>query len=337
MMDQAQIKLTVLYSFIFLIFFWSLSFGVYAWMNTFFGDQAVSRFEIRPKSLFFETSDSSKEPFSDVVMDELRTVLLMADTTLLFFIPVISWILTGKTLQPVKTAHNKEQQFFADASHDLKTPLTILKGEIELGLKKRQTVNQYINLLKSSKEEIDRLVDLTESLMFFSKDQSEGQNILFSEVDLTDLVIERIGSFKPLAKTKKIKLSFHPALISVVVFGNASLLRRMLTNLLDNAFKYTSPNGQITVKLSADSNLSKIMILDTGIGISKQDQERIFDRFFVADSSRSKSGHGLGLSIVKKIVDIHHGKITVESETGRGSAFTITIPKFMPNTEKNLS
>src|SRR5476651_1879019 len=169
MFNRARIKLTIVYSLIFLLLFWGLSLGIYVWMNRCFGDEPGKDAHIRvyhaPISL--ENTRTTTEPLSDIVMDELRNVLLVLDGTLLFGIPTITWFLTGNTLSPVKKAHEKEKQFLTDASHDLRTPLSILQSEIELTLKKEHTLEEYKETLRSNKEEVAELIDLVENMLFF--------------------------------------------------------------------------------------------------------------------------------------------------------------------------
>lgn len=338
MFRKARIRLTVLYSFIFLILFWIMSAGVYGWMNGFFGDMQRRDFDsyAYQNQGHLEGFRNTESP-SDIVIDELRDTLIVLDILLLVFVPAITWFLTGRTLAPIQKTHEREKQLFTDASHDLRTPLTILKGEIDLSLKKDQTNKAYKNTLQSSKEEVARLIDLVENMLFFAREGRGNQAIQKEPLDITDIIAERVSKFQQSAKQKQQNLSFVFPKENIIVYGNKLLLQRLLTSLLDNAVKYTPTKGKISLSLSNSKQHAVIMISDSGIGIAKDQQEKVFDRFYRADSARSQKGYGLGLSIVEQIVDFHEGKIALESKKGHGTKITITFASSTQNQEKNQS
>jgi signal transduction histidine kinase len=154
-----------------------------------------------------------------------------------------------------------------------------------------------------------------------------GQNLKFEEIDLSEIVERSVEKIKPLADQKNIKISLK--LDEVVVSGDKNSLERMITIFLDNAVKYTDKNGKIKVKIKRSKNKAVIKISDNGRGIPEENLPYIFDRFYRVDDSRCKDdvcGYGLGLSVAKKIIDLHQGKIEVESQLGEGTAFAITLP-----------
>lgn len=318
MIRRARIRLTLFYSTIFLLLFWSLSFGIYAWMNSFLGDRSKTFFEITNSQFYQEMP-------SDVVIDNLRTILLLIDTILLIAIPAITWLLTGNALNPVQKARKREQQFLSDASHELRTPLSILRAEMEVALKKRRSPAEYQKVIQSSKEEVDDLSTLVENLLYLSRENSKHSNPITEQIDLTELVTERIANFQHKARQKKLQLILQPSETNLVIQGNLHLLKRLYTNLLDNAIKYTS-EGSITITMKKTKEHAQIAITDTGIGIPEEKQEKIFDRFYRTDESRSEQGYGLGLSIAKQIVQVHHGTVTVESRVGKGTTITLLFP-----------
>jgi signal transduction histidine kinase len=338
MFYQARLKLTLLYSLIFLILFWSFSAGIYLWMNKFFGDHgADSKFRISNERSIHQPRETLTEPPSDIIMDELRDVLLLLDSILLFSVPIITWFLTGNTLAPVQKSHEKEKQFLTDASHDLRTPLTILSGEIELTLRKERTKNEYKRILQSNKEEVDDLTALVENMLFFARENNQYENMQKEHIDVTDLLIERVKIFQKIAKHKKITLSLNLPEQSIIIIGNQQLIKRLFISLLDNAVKYTPFGGKINVKLNQKNNFATIDFADTGIGIPQEQQEKIFDRFFRADTSRTEKGYGLGLSIAKKIVAFHEGKIHVSSAVNKGTTVKLSFPLAKQGRGKNLS
>jgi len=294
-------------------------------MNQFYGDS--NRFhEGQPNQNEQGTLPVIRqESPGDIVMDDLRNVLLTIDFILLLTIPTITWFLTGNALAPVQKAHKREQQFLTDASHELRTPLSILRAEIEVALNRKRTVSEYQKVLKSNKEEIDELTDLVENLLFISREQTKHSSPINEKIELTDLVAECVAYFQPKAKQKKLTLTMTPPNTNSVIIGHPQLLKRLFTNLLDNAIKYTT-TGSITVTIKQRKNEIAIAVTDTGVGIAKEQQEKIFDRFYRADDSRTEQGYGLGLSIAKQIMQVHQGTIAVTSEPGKGTTMMLTFP-----------
>jgi signal transduction histidine kinase len=336
MIRQARIKLTLLYSIIFLLLFWSLSFGIYSWMNKFFGDRerihVNQMYQPEPGIEPF----TLQEPSSDMIMDELRNILLIIDFILLITIPTLTWFLTGNALGPVQKAQKREQQFITNASHELRTPLSILHAQMEVILKKKRDISEYQQVLQSNKEEVEDLIALVENLLFISREQTNHSSPINETLDITDVTAERIAYFQKKAHKKKLKIFLKPPASELVILGNLQLFKRLLTNLLENAIKYTV-KGSITITIKQENSQAVIQVTDTGIGIAKEKQERIFDRFYRADESRSEQGYGLGLAIAKQITDIHHGTITVNSESKKGTTIKILLPLFRQNLGRNLS
>jgi signal transduction histidine kinase len=336
MIRKAQIKLTLLYSAIFLLLFWVVSFGIYAWMNQFFGDHGrihvVQTYQNEPN----KQPNLRHEPPNDIVMDNLRNILIMIDFILLLTIPAITWFLTGNALEPVQKAHKREQQFLTDASHELRTPLSILRAQMEVALKKTRKASEYHEVIQSNKEEIEDLIALVENLLFISREQTKHASPINEEIDIADLIIERVATFQRKAQQKHLTIKLHPPENEIIIKGNQQLLKRLFTNLLDNAVKYTH-KGSITIIIKQMKNEALIHIQDTGVGISKEHQDKIFDRFYRADESRSEQGYGLGLSIAQQIIEVHHGTITVNSEKNKGTEILIMLPIIKQAREKNLS
>jgi two-component system OmpR family sensor kinase len=219
-----------------------------------------------------------------------------------------------------------QQQFNQDLSHELRTPLTVLKGELEVTLKKIRSPQEYESILESSLEEINRINKILDQLLMLARFDNKEISPRFSVFDLTSFTKQIVEEIQVLAKPKHIRLKFRSR--SALNFaGDENQLRTVLLNLLDNAIKYTPPQGQVDVELAAETGSVKIIIRDTGMGIADDKLPYIYDRFFRVEDARNLSGFGLGLSIVKSIVDAHRGTIDVESRLGRGTAFTLTFPQ----------
>lgn len=217
-------------------------------------------------------------------------------------------------------------EFTADASHELKTPLCALKGEAEVLLSKPRTAEEYQEGLAHFIERFDQLNRMINDLIFLSKSDSSQVELKMNPVRL-DLLINDMGDlFQILAEQKNIALNIN-SLQETVVMGDKTRLQQLFTNLIDNAMKYTLDGGAIHITLEKNQELAVVKISDTGIGIPKDEQEKIFKRFYRIDKSRSKEtgGVGLGLSIAEWIAHTHHGKIEVFSEQNQGSTFTVYL------------
>ncbi len=240
------------------------------------------------------------------------------------------------------------KQFSSDASHELKTPLTILKGEVEVMLRKERTSREYQQTLKSNLEEINRMSQIVEDLLLLSKADTGEIQLHRKDIDLTEIVAEVVAQMDLLARSRKLHISASNHQQDFHIFGDALRIRELFMNLIENGIKYTEEGGSIRITLQEEypppardqsdplegvrERFVKIIVSDTGIGIAKEDQERIFNRFFRVDKARSREqgGSGLGLSICKWIVEAHHGEIKVESELGKGSSFIVRLPLSPP-------
>ena len=221
------------------------------------------------------------------------------------------------------------QDFVANVSHEFKTPLTAIQGFAEtlLGgaLDDPQNNRRFLEIIR---EHAARLARLTDDLLKLARIEAGKLEVEFFAVDLEEQLDRCLETASLKASWKQIAIDTDiPAKIPPVL-GDASLLRDVVQNLLDNAIQYTAPRGRITVHISADNSNAVVTVTDTGIGIPLADQERIFERFYRVDAARSREagGTGLGLSIARHIVEAHGGRIWVRSEVGAGSSFSFSVP-----------
>lgn len=230
-------------------------------------------------------------------------------------------------LDRLSLSFQKTAQFTADASHELRTPLTIMQGELEITLRGERSVEEYMDTLGSSLEEVERMSKIVNDLLLLSKSDMGQEVVCNDPVDLELLVEGLLSHFKILAEAQQIELSSSISEVATVL-GDQLKLRQLLVNLLTNAIRYTPEGGKVNLTLKNVDSGVEIAIADTGIGIPENDIPQIFDRFYRADKARSRQygGSGLGLSIVKSIVNSHSGSIKVESIVGEGSVFTVTLP-----------
>jgi heavy metal sensor kinase len=240
------------------------------------------------------------------------------------------------------------KQFTTDASHELKTPLTILKGEVEVTLRKKRMVNEYEQILKSNLEEVNRMSKIVDDLLWLSKADIGEIRLKKEDINLTEILNELVNQMSILAQPKNIRIETLNHHEDIHIWGDVLRIRELFLNLIDNGIKYTEEGDSVKISFEKDAwvhdknqtdleegkfvKFIKVSVSDSGIGIAKEDQERIFNRFFRVDKARSRGqgGSGLGLSICKWIVEAHQGEIKVESEIGKGSSFIVKLPLCSP-------
>ncbi len=221
------------------------------------------------------------------------------------------------------------RELIANVSHDLRTPLAILKGYIETLQMKRDSLSESEKqeYLQITHDNVDKLSSLINQLFEYSKLEAEQVTPVKEPFSITELSYDLIAKFKVLAEQKQIRLELDTQENSMV-FADVSLVERALQNLIENAIKYTEPNGKVTLSLSQKGKNIEINITDTGTGIPVNEQPFIFDRYKQVDKSAKKQGYGLGLAIVKKIMDLHDTTITVLSKPKEGSSFIFNLPAY---------
>jgi signal transduction histidine kinase len=212
-----------------------------------------------------------------------------------------------------------------NVSHDLRTPLTRLRGTAELALAGPSDVERYRDALADCVEESDRVLVMLNTLMDISEAESGAMQLQREPVDIVGVVERAVDLYKDVADAKGVALVPEPSDTRIVVPGDAARLEQVAANLIDNAIKYTPPGGRVEISLRRNGN-AILQVRDTGTGIPADELPRIWDRLFRGDRSRAERGLGLGLSLVKAIVEAHSGTVTVDSEIGRGSSFTVSLP-----------
>ena len=222
-------------------------------------------------------------------------------------------------------AFTTQRQFMEDISHELKTPLSVLKGELEVTLKKVRSAQEYESALYSNLEEVNRLGKIVENLLVLARFDAKTTALHEEPVDLNLLISDAVEVIKVLAVQKDITLQYNGA-HTVDIMADKVQLKRLFLNILDNAIKYTPSGGKISIDLRQQKESVDIDISDTGIGIPENELPHIFDRFYRVDKSRSSIGFGLGLSIAQSIAMAHGGKIYARSNAPQGTVFTISLP-----------
>ena len=228
------------------------------------------------------------------------------------------------------------QEFFSNASHELKTPITSIKGYAELldqgFVKDEATKKDFIaRILK----ETDNMTNLINDILMISRLEAKEAEVTYSMVRIAPLLTEIFESAEPIAAEYQVTL--HKECEPLTIEASAKQLRELIMNLVSNGIKYNHPGGNVWVEISSEGPDMCIRVRDDGCGISKEEQERVFERFYRVDKGRSKKmgGTGLGLSIVKHIVEFYGGHIELTSTPGKGSCFTVTIPFSAQNKAKS--
>jgi two-component system, OmpR family, sensor kinase len=220
------------------------------------------------------------------------------------------------------------QRFAADASHELRSPLTTLQGRLEIALRHTRTPDEYRDVLENCLSEVERLTRLAEDLLVLARSDAQQLDLDLTETELKPLVEKEVSRLQPIADSHGISLSsqIDPTL---TVIADEARLRRVLDNLLNNAIHYSKPDGgRITVTAGHGGNEIWIEVCDNGVGIEPEEQQHIFDRFWRTSRARSmrNSGSGLGLAICREIMRGHGGQINVTSSPGNGSSFRVCFP-----------
>jgi heavy metal sensor kinase len=228
----------------------------------------------------------------------------------------------------LESAFKRVTQFTADASHELRTPIALMRTRTEVALRKPRSEADYRETIVRIHQELERTSALIENLMTLARADYGSEPLQVAPTNLNELLLEISETARLLAEGKSIQYDQRLPETPLNVSGNAPSLRRLFLILIDNAVKYTSREGRISVVLDTSDGTAVTEIRDTGVGISTTDLPHIFERFYRADESRSREsgGTGLGLSIAKWIAEAHQGKISVVSKVGEGSVFRVQIP-----------
>lgn len=236
---------------------------------------------------------------------------------------VLSYYLARRTLRPIETAMTAQTQFISDASHEIRTPLTVLQTSNEVALRKRKISEEKArDVFERNIIEIEKLRGLTDALLSLATTEQTDEQT--RPIQLDTFLSETVARIQPLAARKKctVTVAAPPQTITT----HPVVLEQILLILLDNAIKYSPAQSDITTTGKIQNNTTVIAVHDHGIGISKKDQAHIFDRFYRADTARTRtatSGHGLGLAIAKQLADRYGYTISCSSKTGRGSVFVV--------------
>jgi len=235
----------------------------------------------------------------------------------------------NNVLRKLRESYQKIILFTANASHEIRLPITAIKGEAEVVLERGKDVEEYRDVMESVVLEMDRLTRMINRLLYLSRGDSGMDKLDIKKVELMGLLSKMVEFYRVLAERKNIVLDLSTKEGSFFVQADHSKLEDLFSNIIENAIRYTPENGSITIKIATQKDKHVISISDTGIGIPEEEQGKIFERFYRVDKARSRDdgGAGLGLSIAAMIVKMHKGEIKVKSQPNKGSVFTVSLPR----------
>jgi heavy metal sensor kinase len=227
----------------------------------------------------------------------------------------------------LQRAFESQRRFVGDAAHELRTPLTAMKGNVEVALQQDRSPEEYRDVLSTTLGQVEHLARLVKSLLTLTQFSGEHPPIDLKPVLMEPLIKELVSELSILAKEKGCLFTTHIQEVPQVL-GDASQLKQLVINLLDNAIRHTPQGGSVTVTLQSSADKVQLTVEDTGSGIPAEHLPRIFERFYRADPARDRQsgGTGLGLAIAQEIALAHNGTINVQSEVGKGSVFTVSLP-----------
>jgi signal transduction histidine kinase len=260
---------------------------------------------------------------------QFGNTLFFVDIALAVLSALFGYLLSGLTLRPIQRAMREQEEFAQEASHELRTPLSVVGMELEALKRTEKDIKpSYIAAFKNIDEELKRMGTLVSGLVsLVVPDESSAQKQRSQPVDVVATARTAFLSLRKIAEEKRIDYTFASAYDGKVK-GNKEDLRQIVSILLDNAIKYSASGDSVSLTITRSGKMAVVEIEDSGIGISKQDTQRIFERFYRAKNATSAEteGLGLGLAIARKKVELHHGKLTVTSELGKGTRFRVYLP-----------
>jgi len=322
--QKARIKLTLWYLIITSILLFAASIAaITAEVRAFDRiEAAIADRTERPRlSLLLETRLNQFE------RDFIRRLFLL-DGFLIIVAAGGSYFLSGRTLAPISDMVKKQEDFAADVSHKLRTPLTTMNMEIEaLKRTEKNLPTKYKLVLDRIRSDLSSMSAIVDGLLTLVRGKTFDLNKHGKVFDLHLVAQKVLNEMQTLAKKKSLKFSLQGSK-NLKVFGIEEQIKQAVTILVDNAIAYTQPHGRITIKTDSKSKTPYLSVSDSGYGIPSKDLPHIFERFYrVQNKDVGKKGTGLGLAIAKQIVESHNGTLGVESTEGKGSTFTITLPQ----------
>ncbi len=268
---------------------------------------------------------NEKNSFNDKLLRSLALSALFGVSVCF----VCGYFIAGRAMVPIISSMDKQKEFVADASHELRTPITILRTNLDVVMSgPEESVATQMVWLENAYKETERMEKLITDLLFLARTDLKQTDLDMKKVDVNEVLEDIYFSVYPAAKEREIEMEFYYDETEPCIHADRDRIEQLILIVMDNAMQYTPKGGRVTVRTENTGSDVLIIISDTGIGISEEDIPKIFDRFYRADKARSRrqGGTGLGLSIAKWITDIHKGSITASSTLGEGTTIQINFP-----------
>jgi signal transduction histidine kinase len=244
----------------------------------------------------------------------------------ILLISAVGWFLARKSIEPIERNLALLRQFVADAAHELRTPVSVLRSRADVALQRERDPAAYVDVLTAVGLESERMGRIVNDLLMLARTDAGERAIAPERVYVDDVAVDAVASVHVLAERRGVHLDVLQFEESAAV-ADPILVRQLLVILLDNAVKFTPPGGKVTLSVRPEDGRATVTVADTGVGIAAAELPRIFDRFYRGDDARRRSdGAGLGLSIAKWIVDAHGAVLAIESEVGQGTRVTVRFP-----------
>lgn len=319
-------------SLIFLTFLYSLILGVILFISasitySAFNSRIGVRFNRFPNSLVIPLPERRGPTMEELRQDLLNSIILV--NGYMFIVAIgLSYVLAKVTLRPLKEAYDDQRRFIADASHELRTPLAVMNMELENELARNSLSKQDKERIESHLEEVRRMKKIVQDLLLLSKLENLNDTAVIIPTDINQALKDVIKRLAPLSESHNVAVIFNPAKTELFVKGNEQI-PNVLMNVIQNAITYNKSSGKVTVSVEEKDSRVLATVADTGVGISKDDLKHVFDRFYRADKSRSRSsgGSGLGLSIVKRGIESVGGTISIQSVVDKGTTIVLSFEK----------
>lgn len=309
---RALIRLTLTYTVVQLLLFGAFALGIYSFVT--------GAFDFDPPE-----SESGGTADAEQSFATLRTGLIAGYAILVVILPISSYAMARSALAPIRRSYDLQLRFVDGASHEFRSPLSVIQGELELALARSRTPAQYRTAIARALGAAEGLTRLTNDLLLLTREDSAELEATFKPVSLTAIAHEvTSGVAGSAARVTAVETG------AVWVEGSAELLTRAVSNLVENAVKFTDRSGAVTVTVAGNGRVATIEVADDGVGMTDRETAHAFDRFWRAQDARSTPGFGLGLPLVQQIASAHHGKASISSALGSGTTVTLALPEYQP-------
>ena len=279
------------------------------------------------RTIILNTVNTSEPHSQDILLQPDRNVV-NAIATPISHLGSEGVLVTLRNITEYRNIENTRREFISNVSHELRSPLASVKALIETlmdgAIDDKSVTADYLSRINT---DVDRMNQLVSELLELSTLESGQVHLDIKSININDSIFNVVRSLEHKAKGKNINISYPNPSVNLEVFADKRKIIQVIINLLDNAIRFTSENGEILISTSQSEGLVEVTIEDNGTGISAEDQKHVFERFYKVDPSRSGSGTGLGLAIAKHIVMAHDGHLSLNSEPGEGSKFSFKLPK----------